>query len=713
MKPFYRLISVCLLAIPGSSFAQTHPNLMLTAGNIAAVRSGCASSPLLKKSYLEVKAKADKALAEKMDVPLPKDGAGGYTHEQHKNNSQNILACGVAYQISGDPKYAAYIKTMLLQYAAQYEQWPQHPKRKSNQIPGKIFWQCLNDFVWQVTVIQGYDMAYNAIPAKDRATIEQHLFIPIVKYFTTECKETFDLIHNHGTWCLAAVGMTGYVIHQPDYVEMALKGSAKDGKTGFLKQLDELFSPDGYYTEGPYYQRYAIMPFVAFAKAIQQNQPQLNIFKFRNNILAKAIHAALQTTYTTGYFFPVNDAMKDKDFSSEELVYGVDVAYADILPEPDLLDIAKKQGHVVISDAGLKVSKAIDQGLTKPFGYKTLFLSDGAKGNEGGLGILRFGSNTSQQCVLLKAAAQGMGHGHFDRLNLLYYDNNTEVFSDYGSARFINIESKSGGDYLPENKTWAKQTIAHNTVTVDQASQYKANLEKSEAAHASLVYFEDKGNIQVVSGREDSAYPGVGLLRSSILFKPEELKKALLIDVFQVNSEADHQYSLPFWYQGVITDASFKFSAVTDDLKAMGKDNGFQHIWLNSNNELAEPTGYITMLNNNIFYTTHFTGTSPMKVKLVTLGAGDPNMNLRNERGFILEQHKNGSQAFISITETHGKTDPTSETTSGAKSNISDVKIIGNDAAGTAFSFTVKGVSYTAKLDYNSKTNFIQITKTK
>jgi len=713
MKLFIPLISVCLLAIPGYSLAQTHPNLMLTEGNIAAVRSGCASSPLLKKSYLEIKAKADKALAEKMDVPVPKDGAGGYTHEQHKNNSQNILACGVAYQISGDPKYAAYIKDMLLLYAAQYEQWPQHPKKKSNQIPGKMFWQCLNDFVWQVTVIQGYDMAYNAIPAKDRATIEQHLFIPIVKYFTTECKETFDLIHNHGTWCLAAVGMTGYVINKPDYVEMALKGSAKDGKTGFLKQLDELFSPDGYYTEGPYYQRYAIMPFVAFAKAIQQNQPQLNIFKFRNNILAKAIHAAVQSTYTTGYFFPVNDAMKDKDFSSEEMVYGVDIAYADIQPEADLLDIAQKQGHVVVSDAGLKVSKAIDQGLTKPFGYKSMFLSDGAKGDEGGLGILRYGSNTSQQCVLLKAAAQGMGHGHFDRLNLLYYDNNAEVFSDYGSARFINIESKFGGDYLPENKTWAKQTIAHNTVTVDQASQYKSNLEKAEAAHASLVHFEDKGDIQVVSGREDGAYPGVGLLRSSILFKPEELKKALLIDVFEVNSEADHQYSLPFWYQGVITDASFKFSAATDELKAMGKDNGFQHIWLNSNNDLTEPNGYITMLNNNIFYTTHFSGTSPLKVKLVTLGAGDPNINLRNERGFILEQHKNGCQSFISITETHGKTDPTSETTSGAKSNIGDIKIVSNDVNGTSFSFTVKGVSYTAKLDYNSKTNFIQISKTK
>ena len=693
---------------------QTHPNLMLTAGNIAAVKQGCATYPLLKRSYQEMEAKADKALAEKMDVPVPKDGAGGYTHEQHKNNSSNILACGIAYQITGEVKYANYIKDMLLLYAAQYEQWPKHPKQKSNQIPGKLFWQCLNDFVWQVTVIQGYDMAYNAIPATDRATIEQHLFIPILKYFIEDCKETFNLIHNHGTWCLAAVGITAYVINKPEYVEMALKGSDKNGKAGFLKQLDELFSPDGYYTEGPYYQRYAIMPFVIFAKAIQQNQPSLHIFKYRDNILAKAIHAALQSTYTTGNFFPVNDAMKDKNFISDELVYGVDIAYADIQPKADLLGIAQKQNKVVISDAGLTVAKAIAEGNAQPFNYKSTWLSDGAKGDEGGLGILRFGGNASQQCVLLKAAAQGMGHGHFDRLNLLYYDNGTEVFSDYGSARFINIESKFGGDYLPENKTWAKQTIAHNTITVDQTSQYNANLGQAEAHHASLVHFEaNNDDLQVVSGREDNAYPGVNMLRSSILFKPEGTAKALMIDVFLVNSTAEHQYSLPFWYQGVITDASFKFSAATNNLQALGKSSGFQHLWLNSDNTITDTDSYITVLNDNHFYTTHFTGTSPMKVKLVTLGAGDPNMNLRNERAYILEQRQSGCQAFISITETHGKTDPTAETTTGANSTVKGLRILSNDMNGTTFSFMMKGKTYTCKLDYNSKDKFITINKNK
>ncbi|MFM9673803.1 alginate lyase family protein, partial [Streptomyces galilaeus] len=76
-------------------------------------------------------------------------------------------------------------------------------------------------------------------------------------------------VHNHGTWATAAVGMTGYVIDDQELVEQALYGLDKSGKAGFLRQVDELFSPQGYYTEGPYYQRYALLPFITFAKAIQ------------------------------------------------------------------------------------------------------------------------------------------------------------------------------------------------------------------------------------------------------------------------------------------------------------------------------------------------------------------------------------------------------------------------------------------------------------
>jgi len=689
--------------------AQQHPNIMLSKANLPAVRIGVNTYPLLKSSYQDIKHDADNALKTPINVPVPKDGGGGFTHEQHKRNYQNILACGTAYAITKDARYANYVKNMLLNYAAQYEKWPEHPKRENSNPPGKIFWQILNDCVWQVNVIQGYDMVYDGIPAADRKTIEEHLFIPICKYITEDSKETFDRIHNHGTWAVAAVGLTGYVLNKPDYVQMALKGSDKSGNTGFMKQIDELFSPDGYYTEGFYYQRYALLPFILFAKAINQYQPQAQIFKYRGGLLAKAVNIALQGTYSNGAFFPINDAMKDKTFESSELISAVDIAYADISPDKGFLDVAARQKKVIVSDGGLKVAKDIAVGLSQPFKYKPMWMSDGKNGDEGGIGVLRCGSGKKQQCLVLKAAAQGMGHGHFDRLHILYYDNGGEVFPDYGASRFINIETKGGGGYLPENTTWAKQTVAHNTLVVDQTSDFKGNLKEASKYHPEFVHFSNNTNAQVVSAKEDHAYPGVQMVRTSALIKVDGLTKPLLVDVMMASSAKEHQYDLPFWYLGNIIDASFKIEANKNNLQALGTNFGYQHLWLNAQNDVPSASGYITVMQGQSFYTTSFAGSSPFGVKLVSIGANDPNLNLLDGKAFILSQPKAENQTFISVTENHGSVDPIAETTSGAKSAVSGLSVISSDRKKTTFSFKVKDKPYTITINYADKTNFIQI----
>lgn len=701
--------AIYCLVFPLSALAQEHPGIMLTKKNIEAVRKGTQTYPLLKKSYQKLKAAADQALAEPILVPRPKDAGGGATHEQHKKNYSNILNCGIAYQLSGDKKYAAYVESMLLKYAADYGKWPLHPKRKENQQAGRIFWQSLNDFVWQVYTIQGYDMVYEAISAKNRAIIRAGLFEPMLKFFTVDCKETFDKIHNHGTWDIAAVGMTGYVLNKPEYVEMAIKGSAKDGKTGYLAQIDQLFSPDGYYTEGPYYQRYALLPFILFAKAINNFQPERKIFEYRNQLLAKAINTTLQLTYTDGTFFPVNDAVKGKTYETPELVYGLDIAYADIKPSAELLDVALRQGEVVVSDAGLKVAADLYAGKAKPFAYHSQLIKDGASGKEGGLGILRYGSNDDQQVVLLKAASQGMGHGHFDRLNLLYYDNGVEVFPDYGSARFINIESKKGGDYLPENKSWAKQTIAHNTLVVDQTSNYKANADAAQQHYPEILYFKSDKNLQVLSAREKNAYPGVEMTRTSALLKVAELDKPLLIDVFQVSAAKPHQYDLPFWYKGHIVDAAPKITAFRDQLKPLGEKYGYEHIWLNADQPVREKTGFVSILNNKRFYTVHFATDTAVNLKMLLLGANDPDMSLVESKAFMLSSAGAANQVFFNLTETHGRSNPVSETTTGASSKVSELKILGSSKTQVTLSFKVKNKLYTYQINYQQQENFIKL----
>ena len=704
----HKMFLVCLAGFTFTSFAQ-HPSIMLTQAGLPEVTKGVNNYPLLKKSFISVKSLADEAVKNPVNVPIPRDGGGGFTHEQHKRNYQYILACGTTFQITKEKKYAEFVRAILLNYAAHYETWPLHPQQKSSNPAGRIFWQNLNDCVWQVYVIQGYDLVYNYLSKEDRNTIEHHLFQPVIKFLMEDNRETFDRIHNHGTWDVAAVGMTGYILNKKDWVEKALKGSKIDGTTGFLAQVSQLFSPDGYYTEGPYYQRYALLPFLLFAKAIDEYQPQTKIYDYGNGVLKKAIHTALQLTYTNGAFFPINDALKDKTFESEELVYGVNLAYADINADADLLDVAQKQDRVTISDAGLKVAKDIAAGKSKPFVYKSLWITDGNKGDEGGLGILRAGDNKDQQCILMKASAQGMGHGHFDRLNFLYYDNGVEIFSDYGSARFLNIETKSGGEYLPENKTWAKQTIAHNTVVVDQVSHFKGELSKAQSNHPRLIYFNATKDLQVISAAEKNAYENVDLTRTIVLANFQEFEKPLLIDVFKVQSGKEHQYDLPFWYQGHITNTPFPVQSNTKKLEPLGTDFGYQHIWVNATGSSTTGNGSVTFLQNKRFYTTTFLADSSTLVEFVTLGANDPNFNLRNEKAFILSQPKAKDYLFISLTESHGATNPTAETTTGFKGKIKLLKLVTDTRDVSSFQIVTENKTYTITINYNNKQTFISI----
>lgn len=705
MKKFFLILSTFSATI---AFGQSHPSIMLTKKNAEAVRLGISKYPLLKTSYDDLKSEADKMLALPINVPTPADGGGGVSHEQHKNNYKAALSCGMVYQLSKNERYAKYVKEVMMEYAKVYNSWGRHPKRKT-QPGGKIFWQNLNDCVWLVYMIQGYDCIYDYLSEIDRKYLMENLWIPVVNEQTVVNGKIFNYIHNFGAWSTAGVGMAGYVCGRKDWVEMALKGGNKDGKTGFFKLIDDLFSPDGYYEEGPYYLRYAIHPFIVFARAIQQYQPELKVYEYRNQLLKKAVNISLQTTYTNKVFFPINDALKEKTFETEELVYATDIAYSDFEVNDELLNIAQQQKRVIISDAGLKVAKAIAEGKTKPFEYKSMFIKDGADGTKGGLGILRSGSNDNQTCLVMKAASQGMGHGHFDRLNVLFFDNNVEVFSDYGSVRFLNVETKSGGGYTKENDTWAKATIAHNTIVTDKTSHFNGNAQEGEKYAPSLLYFDANKNYQIVSAEENNAYNNVKMLRTVILFQPQGAGSPLFIDVFKLRSTTTHQYDLPFWYQGHLTNTTFSYQNNNTQLSTLGSNNGYEFIWLNAEGKVNNTNGAITFLNNRKYYTTTFLADTTSKVAFVTLGANDPDFNLRSEKAFVLTQPKASNHAFINITEPHGINNPLVEFTKGFIPLTKNIQLINDNETGSTFSFDYNNKKYTIALQYNNKQQFITI----
>lgn len=687
------LIVALLILLPSiKTYGTGHPNLFLTPQGVNKIKSNMGQLPSFDNAVAELKSIADAALKSEIIVPIPKDGGGGYSHEKHKSNYYEMNAAGTLYQISGEAKYAQFVRNMLMKYADIYSTLPLHPAAKSESA-GKLFWQTLNDAVWLVHTANAYDCVYNYISQKDKNYIEKQLFHPMADFLSDGNPKnyaTFNRMHNHGTWAEAAVGMIGYVMHDKNLVDKALYGSSKDGKTGFIKQLDVLFSPDGYFTEGPYYQRYAIWPFMTFAQAIENNQPELHIFKYRDGILLKAVNSLIQSSYDGEIFF-LNDALP-KTFQSQELVYAIDIAYLNNPTNKQLLDIARQQESYIVSDAGLETAKAVKNMQNQPFVYQSLLLRDGEKGDEGGISIFR----TGETCMTLKATSHGLSHGHYDKLSIALYDNGNSILADYGAVRFLNIEPKNGGGYTKENYTWGSQTIAHNTVTIDEESNFNANIKESSKFHSEINYFDvNKNDIQVVSAKENNAYHGSEMRRTSALVKAKSFEYPIVIDIFNVASDSIHTLDLPFYYKGHLISTSFDLHRNTSMIKALGTKNGYQHLWLEASSKTEQPNSCFTWLNANRFYSITTLTDKNSELLLTRVGAGDPDFNLRNETCFMIRQTKQTNHTFVSIIEPHGLYDLTREVTSRYESNVVNLELIQDDKNFSVVKITAKdGDSY-------------------
>ncbi|MBU1098917.1 MAG: heparinase II/III family protein [Bacteroidetes bacterium] len=675
------IILVSIISVVGAQIQ--HPTLILTKNDAKLIGQSLGKYLLFDHSYKDAVDQVAEAIGSFPDVPFPKDPGGGYTHERHKKNYDLMQMAGFLYSITKEEKYAQFVRSMLVKYAELYPQLGKHPQGKK-QTPGRLFWQSLNESVWLLHTIQAYDCIYDFLSEEDINLFEQSIFIPMTEFFLNECEHDFNLIHNHGTWMVAAVGMTGIVLGDDELVQQSLYGKSKDGQSGFIKQLDLLFSPDGYYTEGAYYARYALWPFFVFAESLNNNLPELKVYEYREEILRKAFYAATQMTYTNGEFLPINDALKEKTWKTAEMIYAQNFVYKNYGREKPLLSITKEQERVSLTGAGLIVAEDFTKFERIPeFNWQSVEFSDGPNGDEGGISIFRNGLPEDQELLLFKYTSHGLSHGHFDKLSFLFYDQGEEIIQDYGAARFLNTEQKDGGRYLPENNSFAKQTIAHNTLVVDETTSFKGSKDASQKYHSDRLFcnYENKA-FQYASAKEVNAYNGVEYQRTMVMVSDESLIKPIILDVLKIDSDSKHQYDLPFYYKGHLVDSNIDYDAFTTEQKTLGKSNGYEHLWVEAKGK-GKDISQITWLSKERFYSITTNSDSETDVYYTRIGAGDPHFNLRNDPGYMLRKNA-GNHVFVSVIEPHGIFNPTSEFTGGSKSRISSIKVLYNDNEYTA-----------------------------
>ncbi len=682
-----RYVLFVLLACTAPTVVQAqHAGIFISREDARAIKEAQGQYSLLDQAMALARKTMDVALSRPMEVPNPGE-AGGYEHERHKQNYREMRFAGLLFSITGEEKYAAFVRDMLEAYAVLYPTLGPHPLAH-HQKPGKIFHQTLNEEVWLVHTSIAYDCVYDWLSEEERARYEANIFRPMADWFHIRNQAEFDRIHNHGTWAVAAVGMIAYVMGDLSLVQKALHGSNLDGNGGFLRQLDLLFSPDGYYMEGPYYIRYALMPFFYFAEAIERRQPEVGIYNYRNQVLRKAYYAAVQTSFPNGVFPPINDASLTMDVGAPEVILANALTYDRYGADASLLGVAKFQGRVALNGAGLKLARDYDSHEREPdMNWPSVEFRDGHDGTSGGLGILRMGRGGDQSMLLMKYGVHGGGHGHFDKLHFIFFDQGRQVIRDYGFGRWINVEPKFGGRYLPENDSYAMQTIAHNTVVVDGMTQNLWDEDDAEEMSGQRHIFDaEDPHAMVMSARADTYYDGVGMQRTMLLLRDASLSYPVVVDLFRLTSDEAHQYDYPLHYSGQNITSNLTFETNTDLLQPLGEEYGYQHIW-HTARAAADSTIRFTWLDGNRYYSIISAPWPETEVLLGRTGANDPNFNLRSGPVLVIRRQA-ADHLFASVIEPHGYFNEARERSEQARPSITEVRVVRHSNAASIIEVT-------------------------
>lgn len=624
-------------------------------------------------------------------IEVPGHGeAGGYEHNRHKQNYIHMDMAGRLFLVTKDTKYRDYIVNMLIAYAKVYPTLESNISRDSNP-PGKLFHQTLNENMWMLYASCAYSCVYHTLSQKEKNIIEDDLLKQMIEMFVVTYAHDFDIVHNHGLWAVAAVGICGYAINDQAAVDKALYGLKLDSVSGgFLAQLDQLFSPDGYYMEGPYYHRFSLRPIYLFAEAIERRQPELDIYHYNDSVIKTTTYSVMSTAFPDGTLPALNDSSKTISINDEGVIIATSVCFHRYEQSHTLISMANHQQDVWVHLSGQTLSNAVDKAEEiKPFNWGSLFLNDGPQGEKGGVTILRHRDEKDDDTMALLWFGQhgsdhqyhsALDHGHYDGLHLSVFNRGQEVFNDYGFGRWVNVEPKFGGRYIPENKSYCKQTIAHNTVTVDQKTQNNFDTATAESRFGQKHFFvTNNAELQGMSGRISQYYDDVDMQRSVLLAKLPEFEKPLIIDVYRIVADKEHQYDLPFHYNGQIIRTDFDYKIETK-LKALGTDNGYQHLW-NLGQGGTENGSLVTWLQGNSYYSLVTSGAKDAQLIFARIGANDPDFNLRSEP-VLIHRQSGKNHVFASVLETHGYFNESIEASVGARGKVTSVEVIDhNDRA--------------------------------
>ncbi|MEZ4865060.1 MAG: heparinase II/III family protein [Caldilineaceae bacterium] len=477
--------------------------------------------------------------------------------------AEGALRLALHWRLEGNPAHLAPVVQTLTGYAEQYTTYQKVPRTVAN--PGVATYTTLDESVWVLPLAWAFELVRDQLAPTTHDQIAQQLFAPVAAHLIAH---HFGGIHNFACWHNAAIGTIGVVLDRADLVAFALESDF-----GAINQLQRGVLADGLWFEGSFsYHFYTLYALLTLAKALR-HQPGYDLHQ-RPELHAMLL-APIQSAYPDWSLPAPNDCWYFTSLLSDcchgvppgPAFYEIGYAWYDEPRFGEVLQRAYQQGP----------RDSLDALLFGPAELPTTPLSalSSVHLQASGYAILRAlpttaatppQPETEQRYLLLKYGPHGGGHGHPDKLNLILSAHGQRLSPDLGTPGY-------GVDLFT---SWYRQTVCHNTVTLNGRSQ--------PAATGQIHHFRAAGDFQIADASvqwplDGGPYHGV-TLRRVVLARPD-----YFLDLFLVDAPQPHRIDWIYRNAGQLqsTLPLTAYPALRDE------GEGYQHLGQPQHSRTDEP----------------------------------------------------------------------------------------------------------------------------
>ena len=543
-----------------------HPGIYMTHGDIAKLHEEMKRGPRTGTMLEKLFATCDEWTTRKIVPPDPTVPAQLRDRNDAQAKAHFMMSkmagwLGWAYQLTGEQKYAETARKILVGYARLYPGDYKEHKGVNAHDTSKVMAQRLAEAEWLLPLIQGYDFIYSAtcMTDADRKVIEKdliHCALTFIQSKRSANDEVARRDREDPDWRTAVPAKTrGAVGNWTNFYNAAyIQGGMVLGDQGWIDigaantrhNLINGIGDDGMWGEGAIgYQLHARNALVACIEPLARKG--IDLYGFAGCRFKNLFDSPMKLAYPDGTAPGINDAGRAPVGGSwTAMVY--DYAWLRYR-DPNYGKAVNDAPRQLFQSQAIYYPTVIYTRLPEAEieGFGSLIF------DSQGYAILRGTDGGGQTFLLMDYGPHGGTHGHPDKLNLILFADGDELAGEPKGYRYEDRR----------HLEWTRPTIGHWTLSVDRNQQ---------APHTGkLLGFYDAGNVKIMRGVSDKAYPGVALDRTVVQMP------GYMADVYRAWGPAQHTFDYPLCFRGTMDRLK---DVVPATLKPMGvpSQRGYEHI---------------------------------------------------------------------------------------------------------------------------------------